>query len=104
MRPREVNMQRRFLILLCLFSLLILPGAVSADCIGVSFFDNFIIQEDDTVILYNGQVALVKLDLDCNVEPSSKIRLLRNYLCSGDNILIDDSNCKIVSVRSPSEY
>jgi hypothetical protein len=104
MGPREVKMQRRFLILLCVFSILILPDAVSADCIGVSFFDNFIIQADDTVILYNGTVALVKLTVDCNVEPSSKIRLLRNYLCGGDNILIDDSTCKIVSVKSPSEY
>lgn len=97
-------MKRRFLILLCMFSVLILPGAVSADCIGVSFFDNFIIQEDGAIILYNGMAPVVKLSLDCNVEPSSNIRLLRNYLCSGDNILVDNSNCKIVSVRSPSEY
>jgi hypothetical protein len=97
-------MQRMILILLCLLATSIVPGKVSADCIMVEVFDNFIIQKDDTIILYNGSAARVKIDVECNVEPESRIRLLKNYLCNGDNILVDDSTCRMVSVTSPNEY
>jgi hypothetical protein len=97
-------MKKIMLILLCLVTTSILPNAVSADCILVEYFDNFIIREDNTVILYNGSVGLVKIDLECSVQPESKIRLLKNYLCNGDNILIDDSTCMMVSVTSPNDY
>jgi hypothetical protein len=94
-------MKRAALILFCLSCTWILPGAVSADCIAVTYFDNFIIQGDRTVILYNGMAALVKMDVDCSVQTTSRIRLLKNYLCSGDDILIDDSACKIISLTAP---
>ncbi len=97
-------MKRMILIFLCLLAASILPAAAFADCMLVEYFDNFMIQEDDTIILYNGSVALVKIDVECNVEPDSRIRLLKNYLCNGDNILIDGSTCMIVSVRSPNAY
>ncbi|MGZ6210450.1 MAG: hypothetical protein ACXWL9_09925 [Syntrophales bacterium] len=97
-------MKKIMLILLSLFATSILPTAASADCMLVEYFDHFIVQEDSTVILYNGSVALVKIDLECSVQPESKIRLLKNYLCNGDNILIDDSSCMMVSVTSPSDY
>ena len=97
-------MRKRFLIVLCLLFILILPVTVSADCMGVSFFDNFILRGSNTVVLYSGTAPLVKIDVDCTVQPTSNIRLLRNYLCDGDDILIDDSTCKIITVKSPSEY
>jgi len=97
-------MQRIMLILLCLLAASTLPTAASADCILVDDFDHFIIQEDDTIVLYNGSVPLVKIDVECNVQSESKIRLLKNYLCNGDNILIDGSTCMMVSVTSPNDY
>lgn len=96
-------MKKYFLVLLWLFFLLILPDVVSADCMSVGPFDNFIVQGDDTVILYNGSVALVKIEVDCGVQPKSKIRLLKSYCCDGDDIMIDDSTCTIMSLQSSSD-
>ncbi len=96
-------MKKNSLILPCLFLLLAVPAAASADCFTVGPFNNFIVQEDNTVILYNGSVAIVEMEVDCPVLPTSKIRLLKNYLCDGDNIRIDDETCSIASLRSLSE-
>ena len=93
-------MKRNFLIMLCLFFLLVLPKVASADCLSVGPFDNFIVQGDDTVILYYGSVALVQIELNCSVNPKSKIRLLKNYCCDGDDIMIDDSTCSIITLKS----
>jgi len=103
MKPRGCKMKRNFLIMRCLFFLLVLPGVVSADCTSVGPFDNFVVREDHTVILYNGSVALIEIEVDCSVQPKSKIRLLKNYCCDGDDILIDDSTCSIMSLKSLSE-
>ncbi len=96
-------MGKHLFILPCLVLLLMAPAAAPADCLTVGPFDNFIVQEDNTVILYNGSVAIVKMEVDCPVRPSSKIRLLKNYLCDGDPVRIDDETCSIASLRSLSE-
>ena len=93
-------MQRCFLILFCLFCLCV-PDLVSADCMVIGYFDSFYIQQDGAVVLYSGSTPIVKLDMDCSINPDSRIRLLKNYLCDSDEILVDDSPCKIVSVKSP---
>ena len=92
-------MQRCFLILLCLFSLC-MPAPASANCMSI-YFDNFYIQQNGTVVLYNGSAPVAKLDLDCIINPDSRIRLLKNYLCDSDEILVDDSSCKVISVTAP---
>lgn len=95
-------MRRNFLILLCLFFLLILPNVVTADCMSVGNFDNFIVK-DDTIILYSGHDPLVKIEVNCEVLPTSKIRLLKSYLCDDDDIMIDDSTCSMISLESANE-
>jgi len=89
--------------LLCLFFLLVLPNVVSADCLLVGSFDNFIIDDNDVVTLYNGQVPIVKLEVDCSVISTSKIRFLNEYVCDDDDILIDGSTCNIESLESANE-
>jgi hypothetical protein len=96
-------MKRNFLILIGLLSILILPGRVSADCMSVGPFDNFILQGDDTVILTSGGQALVKIDTNCTIYEKSRVRLLKNYICDGDDIMIDGSACNIVSLTSANE-
>lgn len=92
-------MKRNFVILFCLFFLLVLPNVVSADCMEVGNADKFIIDEDDAITLYRGQELLVKIEVNCNVLPTSKIHFLKSYACEGDDILIDDSTCNIVSLK-----
>ncbi len=96
-------MKRSYLILVGLFFILILPGRVSADCMSVGPFDNFILQGDDTVILTSAGQALVKIETNCTVYEKSKVRLLKNYICDGDTIMIDDKNCTMVTVSSVNE-
>lgn len=96
--------------LLCLFCILTMPDAASADCISIGYFDHFVILRDgtvvpegNTVILYDGPVVLVTLDMDCTVRQGSRIRLLKNFACDGDDVLVDDSPCRIMVVRSPTK-
>ena len=92
-----------FLILIGLLSILILPGRVSADCMSVGPFDNFILQGDDTVILTSGGQALVKIETNCTIYEKSRVRLLKNYICDGETIMVDDKNCTMVTVSSANE-
>ncbi len=97
-------MQRRFLALICLTCMWMAPDGVLADCMGISYFDNFTVLECNTsVVLYDGPVVVAKIDLDCVVRQSSRIRLLKNYVCDGDDILIDDTRCRIMVVTSPTK-
>jgi hypothetical protein len=38
----------------------------------------------------------------CTLDPSSSIRLLKSYVCSGDKIIIDGAGCMIMNVFSSS--
>ncbi len=96
-------MRKDKLMLLSLLFLLFLPGAASADCISVGNFDNFVLVGDDTVILYDGGAAVVKIETNCTVYEKSKVRLLKNYICDGDDIRIDDKTCNMASVSSANE-
>ncbi len=92
-------MKRNSLILAFLFSLS-LPSLLLADCIPVGLFDRFGV-EGKTVTLYLGNVPLVKFDVNCRVEPTSKIRVLKASVCDGDDIEIDGSKCSILTATLP---
>jgi hypothetical protein len=92
-------MKRTFLIPVVLFLLLIFPHLLLADCIPVGYFDNFMVEGGNTVILYTGSVPIVKFDVSCEVGPTSKIRLLKVSVCEGDDIEIDGSICSILTVN-----
>lgn len=98
-------MRRNILILLCLAILSIFPNAVLADCVdlgGSIFggFSSFSVEGDNKVILYSGSVPLAKFDvMDCSVKPTSKILLIKSYMCDGDEIEIDGSNCVMLDVK-----
>jgi hypothetical protein len=94
-------MKRNFLILVFLFILLILPNLLLADCIPVPQFNNFMVEGGKTVTLYFGEVPIVKFDVDCNVAPTSDIRLLKDSVCDGDQIEIDGSKCSVVTAKLP---
>ena len=96
-------MRRNTILLLSLLSLIVLPGAASADCILGGPFDRFIVQDDKTVTLYRQGVPLARIDVDCIVNADSTIQLKKNYICGGDDVIIDGSSCTIVSVSAPHE-
>lgn len=93
-------MKRNFLILVFLFILLILPNLLLADCIPVGQFNNILV-EGKTVTLYLGNVPIVKFDVDCSVSSASKIRILKDSVCDGDDIEIDGQKCSILIAKLP---
>lgn len=96
-------MRKAMILLTGLLVLLAFPPAVPADCIKVGGFDSFTLVKDDTVILYSGGSAVVKIETNCTVYEKSRVRLLKNYICDGDDILIDDKTCNMAAVSSTEE-
>ncbi len=94
-------MKRNSLIPVFLFILLVLPNLLLADCIPVEQFNNFRVEDGKTVTLYFGAIPIVKFDVDCSVEPTSKIRLLKASVCDGDDIEIDGAKCSILTAKLP---
>ncbi len=94
-------MKRSLLILLCLSILLVVPNLALADCIPVAFFNNFAVESPHTVILYAWTVPVVKLDVNVAVTATSTIRLLKDSVCDGDDILIDGSRYTILTAELP---
>ena len=94
-------MKKNILILSCLALVLLSPNLASADCVDFANFTSFYLPGGNTVVLYAGPVPLAQFDVpDCLVLPSSKIQLLKSYMCDGDELLIDNERCVIIAVRS----
>ncbi len=96
-------MRKNTILLLSLLSLIVLPGVASADCILGGPFDRFSVQDDETVTLFWQGVPLARMEVDCIVNADSTIQLKKNYICSGDDVIVDGSSCNIVSVSAPHE-
>ncbi len=95
-------MKKIFLLVVSLFVLLLLapPQLLLADCIPVAGYDRFTV-DGSTVILYMAGVATVKFDVNCPVQQTSKINLLKGSVCDGDDIEIDGSRCSILTASLP---
>jgi len=93
-------MKRNFLILVFLFILLVLPNLLLADCIPVGQFNNTRVEEK-TITLYLGNIPIVKFDVDCSVSSESKIRILKDSVCDGDDVEIDGGKCSILIAKLP---
>lgn len=96
-------MRKAMFLLTGLLVLLALPSTVPADCVKVGGFDSFTLVGDDTVILYSGGAAVVKIETNCTVYEKSRVRLFKNYICDGDDIMIDDKTCNMATVSSAEE-
>ncbi len=92
-------MKKNILILACLGILVVLPNLVLADCASFGGFSSFSVS-GNTVTLYSGNTPFVKFDVDCDIKPTSRIQLIKGYMCDGDEILVDGSKCTILNVNS----
>ena len=97
---RRCEMKRNILILVCLIILVLLPNLVLADCADLGGFTSFSVTGGNTVTLYARNTPFVKFDVQCGIEPTSKIQLIKGYVCDGDEILVDGSRCTILNVNS----
>jgi hypothetical protein len=86
--------------ILCLGILLLIPSLSSAECTTIGAFSNFSLEGTNTVVLYAGPSPVVRFDvLDCNVQPTSKIQLIKTNVCDGDEIMIDASRCTMMEIK-----
>lgn len=93
-------MKRNILVLAWLGILLVLPNLVLADCADLGSFTSFSVTVGNTVTLYAGNRPFVKFDVQCNIQPTSKLQLIKGYVCDGDEVLVDGSKCTILNVTS----
>ncbi len=103
---RNINVKKRrnkmikiIFIFLCFGFFMILPNLVLADCADIGGFSSFSVT-GNTVTLYSGNTPFVKFDAQCDVEPTSKLQLIKGYVCDGDEVLVDGSKCTILGIDS----
>ena len=93
-------MKKNLLLALCLGIVFLLPNASSAECTSIGGFNNFSLQGSNTVVLYAGSSPVLRFDiLDCSVQPSSRIQLIKSDVCDGDEIMIDGSKCTMMEIK-----
>jgi len=94
-------MKKNILILIFLGILLILPNFVLADCADLGGFNGFVLSRGNTVVLYAGSTPTGQFDVqDCDVQPQSRILLLKSMVCDGDEVVIDGNRCTVMDVKS----
>ncbi len=92
-------MRKPIFIFLCFGIFVALPSLALADCADMAGFTSFSVS-GDTVTLYSGSTPSVKFDAQCDVEETSKVQLIKGYVCDGDEILVDGSKCRVMNVNS----
>jgi hypothetical protein len=93
-------MKKNILILVCLGIFLVLPNLVLADCADLGGFTSFSVTGGNTVTLFSGNTPFVRFDVQCDIQQTSKLQLIKGYVCDGDEVLIDGSKCTILNVNS----
>ena len=93
-------MKKNIFFALCLGIFFLLPNLSLAECTDIGGFYSFSLEGVNTVILYAGSGSVARFDVQsCTVQPSSKIQLIKSYVCEGDEILADGSRCTIMEIK-----
>jgi len=96
-------MGKKIVIFLGLGIVLLSPSIVFSDCVDLGRSTSLYVQGAHSIIFYGGLMPVARVDVPyCTLSPSSSIRLLNNYVCDGDKIIIDGSGCMIMNVTSSS--
>ncbi len=96
-------MGRKMLILLGLGISLLFPNQGLADCLDLGAYTSYYVQGGHTIIFYQGVRPIATVDVPyCSIRPESSIRLIKNYVCDADYIIVDGEKCTIGTVSSSS--
>ncbi len=97
-RERGFKMKKRWWVLSLAITLF--PAFVSADCADLGRQTSWILETSHTLVFYAGARPLARLEIpDCEIRPSSTIRLRKSYICDLDEIVIDGGACQIITVE-----
>lgn len=93
-------MNKNILVLVCLGILVVLPNLVLADCVDIGGFSSFSVTTGNTVTLYSMNKPYVKFDVQGGIETTSRLQLIKGYVCDGDEVLVDGFKSTILNVNS----
>ncbi len=97
------NMKKKTVILVGLAIFLLCPSLVLSDCVDFRRSTSFYVAGGHSVVFYSGLTPIGRVEVPyCAISLSSSVQLMKTYVCDGDNILIDDSQCTIMSVYAGS--
>lgn len=92
---------KRIYILVCVYLLMwAVAPAVYSNCVGVYTANSYAIIDIHTIILYDfsNPIAILKTPW-CSIFNYSDICLGRDYICEGDELIIDGKKCEIREIR-----
>jgi len=78
----------------------ILPSLAFGDCVNLSGYSRYVLMGVNTVIFYAGGAPYAKFDVQCDIQSTSAVQLLKNPVCDGDDVLVDGSKCTVLNVTS----
>jgi hypothetical protein len=81
-------------------AILLMPALVHADCADLGRFTHWYLEGAHTVVFYNGDIPLARVEIPyCKISPLSKILLLNSYVCDSDQMMVDGVACSIIMVK-----
>ncbi len=86
-------MKRNIVILVCLCIFVVFPNLVLADCADIGGFCSFSV-DGITVSLLARSKPFVKFDVQCGIESTSRLELIKSYVCDGDEVLVEGLNAR----------
>lgn len=91
---------KRILMGLSFTIFLLYSSLVSADCLDLGRFTSWVIEGTHTIVFYAGVKPIARLEIpNCEIQTTSKIRLIKSYVCDSDEIEIDAEACRAITVE-----
>jgi hypothetical protein len=92
---------KQIVMLLLIFSMVLsFPIFVSADCADLGGSTSWVFEDTHIIVYYIGVRPMARLEIpNCNIHPSSNIRLIKSYMCDSDEIVIDNEKCHIMTLE-----
>jgi hypothetical protein len=100
-------MRKRVVILMSFVILLLSPNLILAECLDLGGFTSFYMHGVHIITFYKDENTIGHANIRfCIVRDSSSIRLIQNYVCDGDYIMVDGEKCRmeLVSPEPLDEY
>ena len=96
-----VNMRQLSYLLVALINWPI-SSVRQAECADLGSATKWALVDRHQVVLYRGHTAIAVLDIPlCSVLSSSDIKLVKDYVCDGDKIVVDKELCYVRRVEKP---
>jgi hypothetical protein len=71
-----------------------------ADCADLGSFTSFSVTGSNRVTLYWMNKPFLRFDVRGSIDPTSKLQLIKGYVCDGDEVLVDGFKSTILNVSS----